>query len=271
MSSNQGFHFKQFSDLDNSPDAGFLINSMVIMSELPCIREIKKLAIESMCLKPGSIILEAGCGHGIDAENIGKIIGNKGKVIALDLSERMVKEAVSRSTQPNVLYKVGDIRKLGYENNSFDACHADRLLVSHSDYKEIFAEMVRVVKPGGIISITDVDALSITMYPYNSSTKTVLQQIHENFVNPFMGRALKELYVENGLLQLQSKAFASTVNDFETLSKIFDFPTILQNLVNTNKFMIEEANLWIQQMEESSRRQSFIYSVTLFLITGIVP
>ncbi len=102
MQDEAQFHFKEFTNLDNGKNADFLIHSMDVMNSLESIQKIKTKAIASMNLQSGDIILEAGCGHGSDAEKIAGEIGNSGKVLAIDNSQRMINEANRRSTHANV-------------------------------------------------------------------------------------------------------------------------------------------------------------------------
>ena len=122
----QPFHFKGFSNLDNSLDADYLIHSMDVMMSLESIRAIKKRALSAMNLQTGDKVLEIGCGHGEDAEALGKLVGKTGSVLAVDLSSRMIEEAKRRSQQPNVDYLVADVNQLPHPDHTFSACHADR-------------------------------------------------------------------------------------------------------------------------------------------------
>jgi len=271
VNSLENFRFKEFANLDNSPDADYLIASMDVMSSLDSIQAIKKRAIEAMSLKNGDIVLEVGCGHGEDAETIGQIVGDAGSVIAVDLSYRMIEEAKHRSKQANVYYSMGDANHLNYPAWHFAACHADRLLVSHENYRELFKKIIPLIRPGGTICFTDVDALSIIISPYNKATKTVLDQIHQSFVNSYIGRELPALFIQEGLRDIMVIPEVSMVRSFEVMNKIFDFKKIAAEAIKADKLTQEKSKQWENTMRTADKEGKFLYCITFFTVLGRVP
>jgi ubiquinone/menaquinone biosynthesis C-methylase UbiE len=267
---DKNFHFKEFCNLDNSPDADYLMASMDVMYSLDSIQTIKKRSVNAMNLQAGDLVLEVACGTGEDAELAAEIVGKSGAVTAIDLSKRMIAEARRRSTHSNVAYAVEDATKLNYANDSFSACHADRFLVSHADYKSLFKEIIRVVKPGGTICITDVDALSIGIYPYTQATQIILAQLHESFVNPFMGRALPHLFVSTGLQDVKVTPEISIIRSFEVLNKIFQFSKITKESVKKGHLTQEASEKWFEEMYSAEKTGGFLYCLTLFTVSGRV-
>lgn len=265
------FHFKEFSNLDFSPDAEYLINSMNVMLSLESIQGIKKRAIEAMHLKMGDAILEVGCGHGHDAETIGQIVGDTGSVIAIDLSQRMINEAIQRSKQKQVKYLVGDVNNLHFQDHFFSACHADRFLLSHKNYQNVFKKILRVIKPGGIVCFTDVDALSIIIAPYNKTTECIVNYLQKGFVNPHMGRELLPLFIQHKLEDVTILPETSMIRSWKTLNEIFQFSEIAQSAIHAGKLTQEEAQQWKDDMHRADQEGSFLYCITFFTVLGRLP
>ncbi|MBY0272314.1 MAG: methyltransferase domain-containing protein [Alphaproteobacteria bacterium] len=265
------FCFKEFANLDMSENADYLIKSMDVMSSLESIKAIKYRALDSMCLRPGDRVLEVGCGHGEDAEALGAIVGDTGSVIAIDASKRMIDEAAQRSTQSNVEYLQTDAYDLNYSDHIFSACHADRLLVSHEDYRGLFKEILRLIKQNGVVCFTDVDALSIILTPFNFITKIILEQIHKSFVNPYMGRILPELFIENGLREIKIIPETSMIRSFETLSEIFQFSQVADSAIEEGKLTRDLSSQWFKEMYQAEKEEKFLYCVTFFTVLGKIP
>jgi ubiquinone/menaquinone biosynthesis C-methylase UbiE len=246
---------------------------MDVMMSLDSVQRIKFNAIKAMNLKAGDNILEIGCGHGEDAELIGSMVGDNGYVVATDLSKRMIEEAQRRSKQQNVKYMVADLNDLQpqYPYKSFSGCHADRLLVSAANYSELFRDTLKYIKPGGVVSFTDVDAISIILQPYNKITKLVLSQIHECFVNPSMGSKLPDLFAECGLEDIRVIPEHSMVKSFDTMSKIFQFENIIADAVKSKKFSKEEGEQWLKDMQIADKQGKFLYCITMFTVVGHMP
>lgn len=265
------FHFEDFCNLDKSPHADFLIESMKVMLSLPTIQSIKQRSIEVLNIQKGEKILEVGCGLGEDAEAIGYKVGHTGQVIAIDNSEKMLKEAIQKSLVKSVIYKLDDAHHLSFKNDFFDACHTDRLLVSQKKAHNIIEELIRVIKPGGQISITEVDPLSITLYPYNKNTQVILEQINNTFVNPYMGRQLPSLLIDNGLENLTVIPEILMIRSYSTLRKIFPLETLFTNILENHLLTKEELLEWDKDMEQADKKGKLLYTVNFFIVVGSKP
>ena len=274
-------YFKQFHQLDDiSPDtAQFLIESMKVMLKFPCIAGIKQSSINNMLdlmfknsLSKFPQILEIGCGHGIDAKSIAEKL-DYGQVIAADSSQRMINEALRLCAHSKVKYLCADDRQmfnLGYARY-FDACHADRLLVSSSDYKQLFQNILLLVKPSGVLSITDVDASSIIIEPASRTTQIILTQLKQNFINKSMGSELNNLFSENQLQNITVESFQSTVTSFNDLCKIFQFDEIVKTLVERQTLTTNEGKQWFNDMYQAESTGNFKYTVMFHTVQGTLP
>ena len=56
----------------------------------------RRLTIEALALRPGDKVVEIGCGTGLNFPLIEQVIGNKGKIIGVDISEAMLEVATER-------------------------------------------------------------------------------------------------------------------------------------------------------------------------------
>jgi ubiquinone/menaquinone biosynthesis C-methylase UbiE len=243
---------------------------MDVMTALPSIERIKKTAIELMKLQNGDVVLEAGCGASIDAELIAHKIGASGKVIGIDNSKKMLALAEERKNSSNILYQWMDIMDIRYGNEYFSACHADRLFVSHIDHKMMFNELVRVVKKGGVVCITDVDVETLVISPEINNTEVILEQIFSTFVNKRMGRQLLNLFVAKDMKNIRITTNLCEITDFNTLCQIFNFDDILSSCVEARLLTEKNAREWQDTMIKYSNKGAFYYCVTFFTVSGMV-
>jgi ubiquinone/menaquinone biosynthesis C-methylase UbiE len=80
--------------------------------------------VERLRLKPGSVILDVGCGSGASAIPAGKAVGPNGRVIGADLAERLLAMARAKAAAQklqNIEFRQADLEELGYPDESFDA------------------------------------------------------------------------------------------------------------------------------------------------------
>ncbi len=100
-------------------------------------------------LLKGKRILDAGCGAGRDAV----YFAEKGfNVIGIDLSKEMLEAAKKRA---NADFRVGDVRKTGFDDDSFDGvwCYNTLLHLDKEDVHAALKEFARILKSEGILFI----------------------------------------------------------------------------------------------------------------------
>jgi ubiquinone/menaquinone biosynthesis C-methylase UbiE len=263
------FDFRDFGNLDESEDATYLIASMDKMFSLETIRAIKKRAINLLNLTPGESAIEVGCGLGQDSEAMGAIVGNRGRVVAIDSSQLMLTEARRRSSQPQVEYTLGKAAALDFPDHSFSASYGDRVLVSQPDVEKVFNELVRVVKPGGNICVTDIDLGTIAMFPYiDGITEKLIKRYQTIVLNKFIGRELPYLFKKFGLSNIRTFPESYIVNSFELVNTMIDFPRMIRDLKNMGEYSEQEAFTWLTTLEAAEKQGDFMYAIILFTVVG---
>jgi ubiquinone/menaquinone biosynthesis C-methylase UbiE len=114
--------------------------------------------------RPGWHVLDAGCGPGTFFPHLTSLVGPDGRVSAVDLAVEDATEA-ARSTPVEV--RQGSLLALPYADDSFDAawCANTTQYLADEQLATALAELVRVVRPGGVVAVKDLDAHLITARP----------------------------------------------------------------------------------------------------------
>jgi ubiquinone/menaquinone biosynthesis C-methylase UbiE len=118
-----------------------------------------RMVIELAQVKPGDKVLDVACGTGSLTLTAGAYAGPTGKVHGIDAAPEMIavaRKKASRAALP-VVFDVGLIEQLEFPAAAFDVV-ISRLAIHHlpDDLKRrAFAEILRVLKPGGRVLITD--------------------------------------------------------------------------------------------------------------------
>ena len=128
-------------------------------------------------IEPGMKVLEIGCGSGAFTTFIARVLENKGEVYALDIQPAMLKQLEKKLAKPenqdikNVKLIQASAYNLPLENNSLDLVYMITVLQEIPDRQKALAEIKRVLKPEGILAVTEF--LPDPDYPFIS---TVVKQ-----------------------------------------------------------------------------------------------
>jgi ubiquinone/menaquinone biosynthesis C-methylase UbiE len=142
-------------------------------------------------IKSGDTVVDLGSGAGNDCFVARSIAGEKGKVIGIDFTEKMIEKARENADKlgfNNVEFRLGDIEQMPLTANVADVVVSNCVLNLVPNKFNVLKEVCRVLKPGGHFSISDIVLEGVL--------PEQLQQAAEMYAGCVSGAIQKQVYLE---------------------------------------------------------------------------
>ncbi|MEM6894628.1 MAG: methyltransferase domain-containing protein [Bacteroidota bacterium] len=213
-------------------------------------------------LKEGMSVLDVGCGTGSISKDMANIVGNSGKVVGIDNTERFIqsgKETYKDFRNLHLLH--ADLFDFN-PNEKFDLITSARTLQWLSNPKEALLKMKSLLKPNGRISILDYNHNNLQWNPEPPRSmiefyKTFLRWRNDAGMNNGIADDLPRLMKEIGMVEIEKinsdEHYEKHRNDFKSKvgiwSKVAGSVQMVEEGYLSNDLRlkaIEEYNEWVE-------------------------
>jgi len=110
-------------------------------------------------VKEGDVVLDLGSGAGFDLLLAAEKVGGSGRVIGIDMTDAMIAAAsknIEAHGAENVEVRKGIIEQLPIDTATVDWVISNCVINLSPEKQKVFAEIARVLKPGGSMSVSDI-------------------------------------------------------------------------------------------------------------------
>jgi SAM-dependent methyltransferase len=143
-------------------------------------------------LKEGEVVLDLGSGAGFDCFLAANRVGERGRVIGVDMTPPMLEKArenAGKHDYHNVEFRLGEIENLPVADNAVDAVISNCVINLSPDKSRVYKEAYRVLKPAGRVMVSDI----VLLKELPEFIKTSV----EAYVGCVAGATTKEEYLES--------------------------------------------------------------------------
>ncbi|MCL6588044.1 MAG: class I SAM-dependent methyltransferase [Anoxybacillus sp.] len=168
---------------------------MILSSKIGKIRERERI-LDMVNIKGDEHILDVGCGKGLYLIGAAKRLMN-GKAVGIDIwqsedlsgnsMENTIQNAKSEGVDDKVYIETADMRKIPFENSSFDivlSSFAIHNIYDSLERKKALLEIIRVLKPGGKLCIIDFQHIDEYMNVFKENGITGISRFKTKLIFP---------------------------------------------------------------------------------------
>jgi len=227
-------------------------------------------------IKTGEVVLELGCGTGRLLPDLAKSTGIEGCVYGLDPQPSFTKEAErfiqEQKLDANVRVILGRAEEIPLPDKSIDMCVAQTVLI-HIPVNllpNVFAEVKRVLKPGGKFVSVDQDGDTwIIDHPNRIVTRKIVQFNSDyRYADGWTGRYLRRIFKQNGFKEVNVSTW--THSDTECESFLHLMARRIANAAAEHDVVSqEEVQNWLRELDKQALEGNFFSSIGYFCCQGV--
>jgi SAM-dependent methyltransferase len=198
--------------------------------------------------------LEVGAGGGSIARWLAERVGPSGHLVVVDIDTRLIGDL----NVPNVEVQRSDITKAELEADGYDLIHCRHLLMHLADPEAVLRRFVRALRPNGWLLAEEADVTTWVAvdraHPLAGAHDAIIRKIFESCgpvigIDPFLGRALPEMFNRVGLVELGNEGVARIIRGGDPWARYLE-----KTLERTDDVLVTKGLL--TQSEISERRRA---------------
>lgn len=253
------FH-KGFHDVDATGASEAFDGYLVNIHTMPAWAESRAKRFELARLREGEHVLDAGCGVGMDLDELSACVGSSGKIVGFDLSDDLIAFAQKRAARLSapISFRQGDLHALPFEDNAFDVVWSERVFMYLERPLTAVGEVLRVLKPGGRFLAGEIDFGAVWSTSSDEEFRSALQRrTMASVKNTGLARQLPGLCVQAGFAKITVEPTMGVSHDFSHTERAANLVWHLERMIEDGEVSREAATRWLETQRRLSNEGGF--------------
>ena len=242
--------------------------------------DYKRRSYALLDVQPGMSVLDVGCGVGVDLGHLYTLVGDKGTVIGLDNNTELIRQARQSDAvrdHANVMVFQGDAHAMAFPPGSIDRLRADRTLQHCAEPGKVIAEMWRVLRPGGVMSLVEPDWKAIVVYPSSADggnddlpLARLIDWYARHVTHGMIGRQLRSLLAApaGGWSNTRVDGVAYSLQSWQSFDAVLQVSRAVDALISEDPSCAALMQAWITALKTASAEQRFLAMTPMFFATA---
>lgn len=183
-------------------------------------------------LRPGMRLLDVGCGVGSITLDLAELVA-PGETVGIDQDASQLELARAAAASRGIAsarFEAANVYTLPFLDASFDVVLAHTLLIHLSDPLRALREFRRVLRPGGLVAISDDQDTTWVVWPEDSVARYLIADLGPKAIqasggSPFYSHSLRRLLLDAGFARTEGHAIAPEC--YGTLEETRHFASII--------------------------------------------
>jgi SAM-dependent methyltransferase len=249
-----------------------LASILEIRGAQPWQTKMREECFRAAGLGQGMSVLEIGCGTGVVARELARVVGRAGRVVGIDVSPALLEHARRRAADDDgpTEYLLGNAYDLHFPDGHFDASCSFTLLAHLDDLDRAIREMLRVTRL--TVMVFDQDYQTLVFDHSNTAlTRRILQHGADyNVLDGWCGRKLPGALVRHGVQDVQCRSFVYCERDsgayLITIAERFAALALGHGVITPH-----EQAAWLEELHDRAATGTFFGSLNYYFAFGTPP
>ncbi len=269
-------HPDPFRAIDRQPDPSQFVQSLEARGRTRSQTRLRRHFLRFARIKPGSRVLEVGCGTGVACRDLAEMVGPRGRVVGVDPSRTFIQAARRLAREHRldrrIRFEVGDGARLRLRDGAFDGALAVTVLLHVPNPQAIVREMIRVTCPGGFVGVQDQDWGTLALdHPDRALTRRILDGVARKvYADPWSGRTLFGMLRGLGLeeVRLTTDVYQDTRLEPWTGTML---ERRAENALRLGIIGERQKERWLSAIKAQAKAGAFVFTVNFYGAVGIKP